>query len=229
MEVPVLLVEFEGVLADTLALRRDALAEALAADGIVLSDELFALADGRTTEDAVARIRHAVGAPEDPTAIELGKLRAERAFAARAGKGITLTAGAKAALEKLGATSRLAMVTRASRREVEFVLNLAGLDGLFRPIITLDDVQPPKPDRAPYLAAMSKVGQLFPGQTLRGLAVEDSVHGARAAHAAGLAVVLVGDLPAHEAMEADAWVESLAHLTPERVRALTHARAERKR
>jgi beta-phosphoglucomutase-like phosphatase (HAD superfamily) len=121
------------------------------------------------------------------------------------------------------------MVTRASRREVEFVLALGGLDGLFRPIVTLEDVTPAKPDRAPYLAAMTKVGQLFPGQTLRGLAVEDTVEGALGARAAGLSVVMIGDVPAHEAMEADAWFPSLAALTPDRVRALIAQSAEREK
>lgn len=229
MEVPVLLVEFEGVLADTAALRRDALAVALALDGIALTDGLVHLASGHTTEDAVRRIREAVGAPDDATASEICHLRAERAFAERAGKGLSLQRGARKALEALSGGSRIALVTRASRREVAFVLDLAGLDGLFRPVIAMEDVQPPKPDRAPYVAAMKKVAELFPGQTLRGLALEDTVVGARAAHAAGLATVLVGDLGAHEAMEADAWVESLADLTPERVRSLTGHRAEGKR
>jgi len=229
MEVPVLLIEFEGVLADTAALRRDALAEALALDGISLTDELTQLAAGYATEDAVSRIREAVGAPDDATASQICHLRAERAFAERAGKGLSLQRGAREALEALSGGARLALVTRASRREVAFVLDLAGLDSLFRPVIALEDVQPAKPDRAPYLAAMRKVSQLFPGQTLRGLAIEDTVVGARAAHAAGLAAVLVGDLHPHEAMEADAWVESLAELTPERVRSLIGNRAEGKR
>jgi beta-phosphoglucomutase-like phosphatase (HAD superfamily) len=229
MEVPVLLVEFEGVLADTAALRKDALAEALAADGITLTDELLSLARGRTVEDAVLRIRGAAGAPDDPTASEICRLRAERAFAVRAGKGLSLQPGARRAIEALVGVARIALVTRASRREVAFVLDLAGFDGLFRPIIACEDVQPPKPDRAPYAAALTRVAQLFPGQTLRGLAIEDTALGARAAHAAGIAAVLVGDLPAHEAMEADAWVESLRDLTPERVRSLTGHRTQGKR
>jgi beta-phosphoglucomutase-like phosphatase (HAD superfamily) len=228
MDVPVLLVEFEGVVADTAAMRSEALAEALAADGIALNDRLLRLARGQSTENAVRLVREAVGAPDDATAIELGKLRAERAFAARAGKGVSLAPGAKGALEKLGAATRLALVTRASRREVEFVLGLAGFEGLFRPIITLEDVTPGKPDRAPYVAAMSKVALLFPGQTLRGLAVEDTLEGARGARAAGLPVALIGDIPPHEAMEADAWFDSIASLTPERVRALLAPRTEKK-
>jgi beta-phosphoglucomutase-like phosphatase (HAD superfamily) len=220
MEVPVLLVEFEGVLANTAAMRFAALTEALAPDGIALSAELRALTYGRTTEEAIGLIRAAVGANDDPTAIELARLRAERAFAERAGKGLSLQPGVKQALERLATVGRLALVTRASRREVEFVLDLARLEGLFRPVIGLEDISPPKPDAAPYYGALARVRELFPGQTLRGLAVEDSAVGARAARAAGLLSVIIGDVPPHEAMEADAWFESLSDLTPERVRAL---------
>jgi HAD superfamily hydrolase (TIGR01509 family) len=220
MDVPVLLIEFEGVLANTAALRAAALTEALAVDGIDATAVLLRQAAGRSTEDAVRAIRDAVGAEDDPTAVELCRLRAERAFAARAGKGLSLQKGVKEALEKLSTCGRLAIVTRASRREVEFVLNLAGLEALFRPVIALEDATPGKPARAPYDAAMKRVADLFPGQVLRGLAVEDSVIGVRAARAAGFVSVIVGKVQPQDAMEADCWVESLSDLTPERVRSL---------
>ena len=221
MDVPVLLLEFEGVVADTAAARRAALVESLAVEGITLDERLLSVATGHATEDAVRRVRRAAGAPDDETLVELGRLRAERAFAARAGKGLPLARDARPALERLASYCRLSLVTRASRREVEFILDLAGLDGLFRPIIAVEDVSPPKPAHEPWLAALARVGQLFPGQQLRALAVEDAVVGLRAARAAGLASVGVGPLPAHEALEGDAWVESLGDLTPERVRELT--------
>lgn len=229
MEVPVLLVEFEGVLADTAALRAGALAEALAADGITLNADLLQLAAGRATEDAVRRIREAAGAPDDPTALELTRLRAERTFAERAGKGLVVDRGARLALEKLSTFARLALVTRASRREVEFVLGLAGLEAIFRPIVTLEDATPPKPARTPYAAALSRVAELFPGQVIRGMAIEDHVAGVRTARELGLLTVIVGPVQPQEAMEADSWVESLADLTPERVRSLMgHAAKGRK-
>lgn len=220
MELPVLLIEFEGVLAETAALRQAALAESLAADGIALNADLLALAAGRTLEDSIRLIRAQVGAPDDHTAVELGRLRAERAFAARLGKGVALPPQLRPALEKLSTAARLALVTRASRREVEFVLQLAGLEGLFRPVVTLEDTVAAKPARAPYDAALSRVAELYPGQVLRGIGVEDSVPGVRAARAAGLLTVLVGQHAAPDAMEADCWVESLADLTPDRLRLL---------
>jgi HAD superfamily hydrolase (TIGR01509 family) len=221
MDVPVLLFEFEGILADTAPLRRTALEEAFRADRILLTQEMLDNVAGYGTESAVRRIRKASGLPEDETAVELCKLRAERAFAERAGKGLNLQPGVREALEKLVTSARCAIVTRASRREVEFVLGLAELEGVFRPVIALEDATPSKPAGTPYFAALARIGQLFPGQQLRALALEDSLVGIRAARAAGLACVAIGPLPAHEAVEADAWVESLAGLTPVRVRELT--------
>jgi HAD superfamily hydrolase (TIGR01509 family) len=225
MEVPVLLVEFEGVIADVAALRREALAEAMTADGPRPSDPMLDAGAGYPVDESVRRVRRAGGLQEDETAVELTRLRAERAFMERAGKGIALTPGARESLERLAAGCRLALVTRAGRREIEFLLDLAGLEGLFRPVITCEDVVPAKPSRAPYLAALARVGQLFPGQQLRPLAVEDSLVGIRGARAAGLPCLAVGDVPAHEALEADGWVRSLADLGPERIRTLAGASA----
>lgn len=220
MELPVLLIEFEDVLALTSAMRYAALGESLAVDGIEFGDGERQLAEGRSFEDAIRRIREATGADDDPTAVELARLRAERFFAARLGKGVSIPEGLRAALERLSTVSRLALVTRASRRDVEFVLQLAGLDGMFRPIIALEDCPVTKPSRRPYDLALNRVGQLFPGQLLRGVAIEDCVVGVRAARDAGLLTVLVGDHSAPQAMEADCWVESLQHFTPERLRLL---------
>jgi len=229
MEVPVLLLEIEGVIVETAEARRDALVESLAVEGIASSEAMLEAAAGHGTEDAVRRARRVAGAPDDETAVELARLRAERAFAARAGKGLPLTRDARTSLERLAAHVRMALVTRASRREVEFLLGLAGMDGLFRPIIACEDVQPAKPAREPWIAALTRIGLLFPGQQLKALAVEDHVVGLRAARAARIASVGVGPIPPFEAIEGDAWVESLADLTPDRVRALTGVSAERQR
>ena len=229
MDVPVLLVEFEGVIVETASARRAALAESLAVEGIVCTEAILEQAAGYATEDAVRRARRAAGAPEDETAVELGRLRAERAFATRAGKGLPLAPDARVVFERLAAHARIALVTRASRREVEFLLGLADMEGLFRPMNAVEDVLPTKPAREPWLAALARIGQLFPGQQLKALAVEDHVVGLRAARRANIASVGVGPLPAHEAIEGDAWIESLVDLTPERMRALTGTSTERRR
>ncbi|MBM3884356.1 MAG: HAD family phosphatase [Gemmatimonadetes bacterium] len=218
MDVPVVCVELEGVVVDTEAVRLTALASALEGEGLTLTGEAAAAARGHPVEASVRRARRVLGAVEDETAVELGRLRAERAFAARIGKGILVHPAAKATLERLTSHCRLSIVTRASRREVEFLLALAGLEALFRPVIALEDAAQGKPAHAPWEVALDRVGQLFPGQRLRGIAVEDHVVGIRGARTAGLRCVGVGPIPAHEALEADAWLESIADLTPERLR-----------
>lgn len=225
MDVPVVCVELEGVVVDTETVRLAALASALEAEGLTLSGAAAAASRGHPVEESVRRARRALGATEDETAVELGRLRAERAFAARIGKGILVHPAAKATLERLTSHCRLALVTRAARREVEFLLALAGLEALFRPVIALEDASPSKPAHAPWEAAMGRVGQLFPGQRLRGIAVEDHVVGIRGARTAGLRCVGVGPIPAHEALEADAWLESIADLTPERLRSFASGAA----
>lgn len=229
MELPVLLIEFEGVLVETAPHRAAAWRTALAAEGVNCSAEELAAVVGFPVEEGVRRLRRGAALAEDETAVELATLRAERAFAERAGKGLALQPGVIEALERLGTRTRLALVTRASRREVEFVLGLAGLDGLFRPIITKEDVAAAKPSATPWQQALARVGDLFPGQKLKALAVEDSLSGIRSARAAGIPCIAVGPLPAHELLEAAGWVPSLSELTSERVRHLLGLSASERR
>lgn len=227
MDVPVLLLEFEGVLVDTRAARAAALTEALAAEGVAPDQSGLALVHGLTVEESFRRLAFQSGRQEDQTAVEIGRMRAEREFAARIGKGLTLQKGAVATVERLSSKARCAIVTRASRREVEFVLNLAGLYGTIRPVIALEDVSPPKPAPEPYLAALKRIGQLIPDKKLRPIAVEDSIAGLRSAKAVGIPCVLVGDFPADDAWGADAWIESIEELTIERINALIESNSRR--
>ena len=57
-------------------------------------------------------------------------------------------------------------------------------------LVTRDDVVNAKPAPDPYLLAAERLG-IAPGD---GLAIEDSGNGVRAAHAAGMPVVMVPDL-----------------------------------
>jgi beta-phosphoglucomutase-like phosphatase (HAD superfamily) len=58
------------------------------------------------------------------------------------------------------------------------------------------------------------------------VALEDERPGIQAAHGAGVPCVVVGDLPAHVALEADAWLPSLAGLTAEQLLSLVAPRIE---
>jgi HAD superfamily hydrolase (TIGR01509 family) len=90
--------------------------------------------------------------------------------------------------------------------EVRRRLAQVGVLDFFQALAGGDEVLRSKPDPAVYLLAASRLG-VAPAQCL---AFEDSDHGARAAHVAGLRVVLVPDLKAHEFASAYLHLASLA-------------------
>ena len=218
MDVPVLCFEIEGILVETAPARRAALTTALAADGLTLDDDTWDQVRSLTVESAATRARRLLGAPEDPTAVTLATLRAEQAFADRIARGITVAPALLATLERLSAVARLAIVSRAGRREIDALLERAGCTGLFRPILGADDLTQGLP--AAWTRVVSQTQALFPGQHLQPYLVSDALETVREGRRAGLGTILVGNAPAHEAIEANAWIESLADLTPDRVRGL---------
>jgi len=215
MPPTVLLFEFEGVLADTLPLRRAALQRSLAEDGLTLSDtEWSTHCHGLLTSSAVERLNTARGDPLDETAAELVALRAERYFADSAARGLALHSGAYSLLGAMGGRSRLAIVTRALRRQVDFVLHLAGLEHLFQCIVTADDIREPKPSPSGYRLAIEKMSRVAPVDLNATLALEDSAVGIAAAVSAGLRCVAVGPLPAWQRLGAHASLDGLDGVTP---------------
>lgn len=215
-------IEFEGVLADTAVARRDALAYVLSEDGLQLSDDDYRDAcAGRPIGDAVRAAIARCGVTLDETALELLALRAERAFSSYLGKGIMLVDGAREAIERLASRVRLGIVTRAGRRDVEFVLNLARMEDFFSCVVGVEDAFPPKPDAAAYHAAMRRLARRRPiGDDGVVVALEDSLDGIHGAMSAGLRTVAVGDLPAHVAMEADALIPAITGLDAQAVERL---------
>ncbi len=208
------LFEFEGVIADTAAARREALAYVFAEDGLQLSAEDYRDAcAGRATPDAVRAAIARCGVTLDETGLELLALRVDRAFSSHLGKGVMLVDGAREALERLAGRARLGIVTRASRRDVDFVLNLARMEDLFACVVGVEDAYPPKPDAAAYHTALRRMERRGPvGGNGVVVALEDSLDGIVGARKAGLRCVAVGDLPAHVAMEGDALIPAITGL-----------------
>ncbi len=79
----------------------------------------------------------------------------------------------------------MALATSSSRREAAYMLSRLGFDGWFDPIVTSDDVTHAKPAPDIYLKAIEKLG-VPAGQCV---VLEDSLHGIRAAQAAGALVI----------------------------------------
>jgi beta-phosphoglucomutase-like phosphatase (HAD superfamily) len=223
------LFEFEGVLADTTDARRDALIAALHADGLLLSAvEYREHCAGLGLEDAARSALSLRGIRGDETAVALTTARAERAFRAYVGKGVTLAEGAREALERLHVVARLGIVSRTGRDEIALLLALARLEHLFTCVVAAEDAFPPKPAPTPHRTALARLTRQRP-VAVRGVvvALEDSLPGIRAARSAGIRCVAVGDLPAHVVMEADGWITSLRGLTPDALDAIVSASGER--
>jgi HAD superfamily hydrolase (TIGR01509 family) len=204
--VDVALIELEGVVFETQELRVGAAREAFAALGI----------DGDARADQVMR--------------DLITVRAERAFSERlAMGGLSMASGARSFLEDASATARLGIVTRARRADVDVMLRLAGLESAFAVIVCGDDVLDAKPAPDGYHLAIDRLTRSRPAARDRTLALENDTAGIRAAHAAQIRCIAIGDIPAHVAIEADAFVPSLEGQSLARLYALTRAGEERVR
>jgi HAD superfamily hydrolase (TIGR01509 family) len=212
----VLLFELEGVLVETGPARRAALLRSLADDGLAVSAEQYedACAGFPVHEAAVAAVA-AAGQVADPTGLELIALRAERYFAASVGQGVSLAPGARDFVERAAARARLGVVTRASRREADMLLRLAGWEGTFEMVVTADDAHARKPSPDPYEVALHRLARRRLSRPARILALEDGHAGILSACAVRIGCVAVGRIPVHHAVTADAYVPSLEGHTVE--------------
>ena len=190
------LFELEGVLIDSHDLRRHALEQALAADGVRLPppglDDRY---DGVPTRAALSHALTVAGYRADDTAIELAAVRAERAFIEQLGRGFSLTDGAREFLAALSGRTRLGIVTRATRQEADTVLTAGGLDVVFELVVTADDVPTAKPSPASYMRALAIIARRSAVVPKQALALEDGWMGVISAREAGLRCIAVGSPP----------------------------------
>lgn len=229
MLVDTVLLEFDGVLADTAGLRKEALERSLADEGIELTDAEYQRACAgfppREGAIAAAALRKA---RLDDTALELVGLRADRYFAESIAKGVQLMPGAAELVRDIVGKSRLAIVTRASRREVDFVLGLSGLDQAFEVIVTREDVLAPKPSPEGYERALQRLVKLRrPSRPTTSIALEDSAPGVLAARAVKIPVIAVGQMPVQFGAEADAQLPGLAGQSLDSITSLVERAEER--
>jgi len=133
---------------------------------------------------------------------------------------LPLLPGAVEAVQRLGERWPLGLATSSPRRLIDAVLAAAGLTSSFRVSVSTEEVTAGKPSPAVYLDAARRLGI----DPRRGVAIEDSSNGLRAAAAAGLRVIAVPNAafpPAEDALGlAAAVVRSLDDVTAELVTSL---------
>jgi beta-phosphoglucomutase-like phosphatase (HAD superfamily) len=207
---PVVLMEFDDVLAVTRPHRLDALRGALAAEGATLSDEVFdTQCAGLSFAGAGRAAFRAARAVVDELSVELIALRADRTFGAIVARGLSLSPGAGTFVRNAAGSARLGIVTRAARRDVESVLALAGLGDAFECVVACEDYSGPEPSPDPFEQAVVRMARRSAVTIGDGVALVASLNGVAAARAARLHPIVVGPVGPALAFAGDAFLASL--------------------
>lgn len=185
-----LLLDWEGCIVDTSAMRQLAAQRALRDEGL-------------PPETA---------ATMDPVIAGLLAARTSRAFAERLGKGFAVREGVREFLEHAQLSARIAIVTQATRAETEFVLRLAGLESIISTVVSADDEPDALPSARPFIAAIAQLSKRRATRPDQCIAIGTSADAIRSARTAALRTIALG-APAHVAVEADGAVDSLVGLS----------------
>ena len=128
---------------------------------------------------------------------------------------VPLIPGAVEAVEALAARWPLGLASSSNRELIDFVLEVSGLDRLFRATVSSEEVPRGKPAPDVYLEAARRLR----ASPERCVGIEDSENGILSAKAAGMRVIAIPNPqypPAEHALaEADVVLDSIAALTPE--------------
>jgi HAD superfamily hydrolase (TIGR01509 family) len=161
-------------------------------------------------------MHEALGVPGTPEEINAEVVRR---MLERYGEAPPLIPGAVEAVRECASQWPLAVASSSNPELIEVVLERAGIRGLFRAVVSSQEVPRGKPAPDVYLEAARRLGV----QPARCAAVEDSHNGIRSAKSAGMAVVAVPNAhfpPDPESVAlADAVVQSV-DAVPETIRGL---------
>lgn len=221
------LFDFNGVIVDDEHLQYQAVAAALAEDGLALSrQQYFAHYLGLDDAACLVAVLRDRGEPSCPPQRLRRLLRRKLELYLRwlqdgergdPGRQVCLFPGVESLVRDLAADRPLAICSGAPRDEIEAVLATTRLRDCFTRVVTAADVPAGKPDPAIFLRAAELLG--LPPQGC--LVIEDSPRGVEAARAAGMrCVALTNSSPAGDLQRADRIVKSLEQVTPADLEAL---------
>ncbi|MBP5353738.1 MAG: HAD family phosphatase [Lachnospiraceae bacterium] len=188
MNIKAVIFDLDGTLIDTERLYRMYWPKALAHFGYDLSDERALMLRSLGRPFAPEQFKKWYG--EDFDYPKVRTYRKELIEAHIAEHGVDAKPGVRELAEKLAEMGiTVAIATATDPERTERYLSLAGLQGIFRTIISATMVPHGKPAPDIYLYACHTLG-LAPGECL---AVEDAPNGVRSAYAAGCPVVMIPD------------------------------------
>ncbi len=187
--IAAILFDMDGLMLDTERLLYAAWQRAMADFGYEASEEVFLASVGTTVASTNQLLRAAYG-PDFPLEDTNGRT-GDYVWQEVDTRGAPLKPGLLALLDFLEARgSPKAVASSSERATIDRLLGSVGLLERFAVTVAGDEVAHGKPAPDIFLLAASRLG-VEPG---RCLVLEDSEPGARAAHAAGMAVIIVPDL-----------------------------------
>ena len=186
MALRAVLLDFDGVIADTENHHIAAWQRTLAALGWQVPDEVAA----RSADvDDREFLRDLLAAQQITDGDIDGWVRKKQALTISMLRDAPrIYPGVQELVRQLRGRVRLAVVAGTWRENIEVVLSTSGLLAAFELIVGKEDVRSVKPDPEAYLLALSRLG-LSAGETV---AIEDSPTGLAAARAAGIPGIAVG-------------------------------------
>jgi HAD superfamily hydrolase (TIGR01509 family) len=197
--------DMDGLLLDSERLIMAAWRESAAEAGMDLSEADFIKVVGSSAPESRARLSQMLGGGQEFEAV---RARAQARLVTQSALGFPLKPGALRLLSILKERDvPCAVASSTAVSEVRRRLAKVGVLDFFKAVAGGDEVPDAKPDPAVYLLAAKRLG-VAPAQCL---AFEDTDHGARAAHAAGIRVVVIPDLRAHDFAAAFMQLTSLEH------------------
>ena len=206
------LFDLNGTLSDDEGIFFEIFRELFAEHGRQLSrEEYFGTFVGLSDEELV---RGCLG--DDFPEVEALLARRMILFRERARDGATIGEEAREAVRAAAAVVPVGVVSGDYRDEIETLLAGAGIRDLVEFVVSIEDVEHPKPDPEQYLLALDRLGDgVLPEEIV---VYEDSPVGVAAAKAAGMRCVgVVGTVSAERLCEADEVVDVLDGRTVERL------------
>jgi len=218
-----IVLDFDGVIADTEPLHFQACRDVLAPFGVTLTAEEYVekyigVADRKAIVDM--GLAHGLEIDDDL----LDELIARKAEVLRAvlSSARPVYRGVATLLRVWAAEVPLAIASGALRSEIEGVLAAGGISDAVRVIVSANEVRRSKPAPDVYLKALDLLAPYVEGLVpARCVAIEDSRWGIQAARAAGMrSVAVTTSFPRSELTGADLIVDALPELTLDTLDAL---------
>lgn len=216
----VLIFDFDGIIVDTEPLHYRAFQKILEPIGLGYSwEEYVERYMGYDDRDAFHEAYTAGGRVIGHGELEELISRKAAAFQEIIADGVTPYPGVVDLIRSAAGTLPLGLCSGALACDIEPILGMLGINGVFDVMVTAEQVTASKPDPASYSLAVELLRMKFPGLHIRPencLAVEDTPAGIASANGAGVRVLAVtNSYPAANLERAICVLDSLADVTLE--------------